>query len=267
MIRRSIWIPAVTALSLMTLTSPVAADSWFNFGRHIERGSGDIITEDRETKQFERIRLECSADLVISVGEALRVTVTTDDNLMDRIITEVVGRRTLVIDSEGSYRTRHGVLVEISVPDLRMIEVDGSGNVEIANLDTETFEVILDGSGDIELEGRIKELEISVDGSGNVSADELLSEIVFVELQGSGDIDLRGEASIVEMTVQGSGDIDARRLKADEVTVRIYGSGDVKVFAAESFDGAVYGSGDIDVYGDPKDLERHVSGSGGINRH
>ena len=46
------------------------------------------------------------------------VSVTTDDNLQDLIITEVISRRTLLIDSDGSYRSRRGVLVEITVPEL-----------------------------------------------------------------------------------------------------------------------------------------------------
>ena len=260
-------VSTIAALSWIILAGSVVADPWFSFGSRSERGSGDIVTEEREVGPFERIRLECSADLVVTIGEQTSVTVTTDDNLQDYIITEVISRRTLLIDSDGSYRARRSVLVEITVPQLSLLEVDGSGDVEIIDLKADAFEVELDGSGDIEFGGEIKELEISLNGSGGITIDDLISETINIELRGSGDIEMRGQTEMLELSLRGSGDIDARRLKADDVTVRVHGSGDVKVYAETDFDGAVYGSGDIDIYGDPRHLERHVAGSGDIKRH
>jgi len=56
-------VSTIAALSLIILTGSVVADPWFSFGRRIERGSGDIVTEKREVGPFERIRLECSGML------------------------------------------------------------------------------------------------------------------------------------------------------------------------------------------------------------
>ncbi|MCD6249395.1 MAG: DUF2807 domain-containing protein [candidate division Zixibacteria bacterium] len=257
----------LATLLLVTMgTVSAEADGLFNFGRG-ERGSGDVITEQRSVTSFERIHLECSADLLITVGSELSVSVTTDDNLQDNIITEVVSLRTLLIDSKDSFRTRRGVLVEITVPELTLIEVDGSGDVEITGLNNRTFEVELDGSGNIELGGKINELNIELQGSGQIVVNHLTSEMVNIRSQGSGDIEIRGQTEQLEISMRGSGDIDARRLKATDVFIRIHGSGDAEVYAETDFDGAVYGSGDIDVYGNPDNFDRHVSGSGDINRH
>ena len=257
----------LTALLVTSvLTVSATADTWSLFGGRGERGSGDIVTEKREIGKFERIRLECSADLVVSIGREFRIAVTTDDNLQDNIITEVVGRRTLLIDSEGSYRSRRGVLVEITTPRLVQVEIDGSGDVEITGLREENFEIMLDGSGDIEFEGEVEQLEIFLDGSGHINALNLIAEDINVELGGSGDIELRGKAQTLECTLSGSGEIDARRLEAERVDAETYGSGDINVYATVSFDGAVYGSGDIDVYGNPQNLERSTPGSGEIRR-
>jgi len=253
----------LTALS----TCSASADGLFDFGRRGERGSGDVVTEQREVSSFERIRLECSADLLITIGDELSVSVTTDDNLQDNIITEVISRQTLLVDSDGSYRSRRGVLVEITVPELTLVEVDGSGDVEITGLNNRTFEVELDGSGDIEFGGKIDELDIELDGSGQIVVNDLTSEVVNIRSHGSGDIEIRGQTELLEISMHGSGDIDARRLKAVDAVVRIHGSGDAEIYAETDFDGAVYGSGDIDVYGNPENLDRHVSGSGDISRH
>lgn len=254
------------ALIISVLAASTQADTWSVFGGRGERGSGEIVTEERKTGEFERIRLESSADLVIKIGNPGSVRVTTDDNLQDNIITEVVGRKTLLIDSEGNFNSRRGVLVEITTPRLVQVEVDGSGDVEITGLKEETFEIMLDGSGDIEFEGEVKQMEITLDGSGLINALNLIAEDVKVELAGSGDIEMRGKAQTLECTLSGSGNIDARRLEAERVDAETHGSGDISVHATVFFDGAVYGSGDIDVYGNPENLERSTPGSGEIRR-
>jgi hypothetical protein len=256
----------VAALVTSVLAASTTADTWSLFGRRGERGSGDIVTEKRETGEFERIRLDCSADVVVKIGDPVTVQVTTDDNLQDYIITEVVGRKTLLIDSEGNFRSSRGVTVEITVPRLIQVDVDGSGDIEITGLKEETFEVMLDGSGDIEFEGEVKRLEIALDGSGHIIARDLNAEDVNVELGGSGEIELRGKSQTLECRLSGSGDIDASRLKTERVDAETHGSGDISVHATVSFDGAVFGSGDIDVYGNPENLERSTPGSGEIRR-
>lgn len=265
--RQMITLLATTGLILLSLAASVSADSWFrNFGRG-ERGSGVMAVEDRETGEFNRIRLTCSVDLQITVGSKTSLTISGDDNLLDNIITEVVGRSTLMIDARKSFRPKKRLLIEITVPDLGAIEIEGSGDVEIVGLRADDFLVEIDGSGDVYVRGEAAELEILIGGSGDVTFDDLVSEKIFCEIQGSGDIELEGIANRIDIEVHGSGEVDARRLKAEEATVRIQGSGDVRVYAGIEFDGEIDGSGDIDVYGNPKHFSRQVDGSGDINRH
>lgn len=255
-----------TALGFSVLAAPAKADTWSLFGGRGERGSGDIVTEKRETGEFERIRLDCSANLVISIDSVFRVEVTTDDNLQDNVITEVISRKTLLIDVEGNFNTRRGVLVEITTPRLVQVEVNGSGDVELSGLQEETLEIELDGSGDIEFEGEVDQLDIALDGSGQITSQDLSAKDVKIELGGSGDIELSGKAQTLECTLAGSGDIDARRFETEKVDAETQGSGDISVYATKYFDGAVYGSGDIDVYGNPENLKRNTPGSGEIHR-
>jgi hypothetical protein len=256
----------VPVMILGVATSPAAGDHWSILGIRQERGSGDITSEKRNATDFERIKLSCSADLKVTIGEPFQVTVTTDDNLQDNIITEVSGRRTLVIESEGSFSTRRGVLVEITMPDISLLELDGSGDVDLAGLKSEALEIELDGSGDVEFDGTTKDLQISIGGSGDITGHELTAEKVRIETSGSGDVELRGKATEVECIIEGSGNIDVSRLEANTAFASVDGSGNISVFARDSFEGTIDGSGDIDLYGDPKDVDRHVAGSGDIRR-
>jgi len=232
-----------------------------------EKGSGNVVSEVRELPSFDQIELDGSCDLIITVGDEVRVVVSGDDNLIERVRTEVEGRGTLRIDTRGSYSTRRGLRVEISMPHLTRLDITGSGDADIKGLREENLELNITGSGDVSIVGTAARIEIDVRGSGDITATEVEAEEVRIRSHGSGDIDLEGHADLLDVVVRGSGEINARRLATRESTAEIYGSGDVSVRTDESFDGAVYGSGDIDVYGNPPRVNRRVSGSGDITRH
>ncbi len=215
-----------TAMLLALFVGGTVSADWFGFSGRGIKGSGDLVTEEREVGSFTRIESKGSADIIVTIGEKVSVKVTLDDNLIDLIETEVRGK-TLRIDHEENYRSRHGCKIEITVPELEQVHLRGSGDILVERLKAEFFEFKLAGSGSLIAEGTTDELELNLSGSG---------------------------------------DIDTRELIAQEAYVSLSGSGEVKVYAEESFDGSLAGSGDIAIYGNPSDFSKSVSGSGSIRK-
>ncbi len=207
------------------------------------KGSGDMVTRDRDVAEFNKIRMSGAFDVYVTIGTEQRVTITFDDNLIDLVKTETKGK-TLRIYSDESYSSRKGCKVEITVPELLLVDASGSGDITIEDLKQDMFEYEISGSGDANINGDIGEIDITVSGSG--------------------DVRLNGNAKTIDISISGSGDVDAHRMLAEDASVRVTGSGDVSVYASKSFNGRVSGSGDIDVYGDPPKIRRRVSGSGDI---
>ena len=236
-----------SAIMLLAGFAPVEADNLFSiFGRDYIDGSGDLITEERDLDEFTSIENSGPFDLFVTVGEDQSLAITIDDNLMDVVQTRV-RRGTLEIYSKHNFKSHRRSRIDITVPKLEELTVDGSGDIEVTNVQSEEFDIEISGSGDVDLtEMNAGEMYISIDGSGDVRAD--------------------GQAQQLEIGINGSGDVDARRLEAEDVTVKVHGSGDVKVFASESFYGRVYGSGDITYWGNPENESSRVSGSGDIRR-
>lgn len=189
-------------------------------------GSGELITEERDVKSFDKIESSGSYDIYVKVGEEQNIEITFDDNLIELITTRVSGK-TLKVSSEGSFSSRNTCRVDITVPELEKLSLSGSGSIEIVDLDESSFTLKLSGSGDLRASGKVEELEIRLSGSG---------------------------------------DIDTRELIADETYCKISGSGNIKVRAEESFEGSVSGSGNIYYYGEPDHISTHVSGSGRIKK-
>jgi len=54
-----------------------------------EMGNGDVISEERTAEGFHGVKLGGVENVNIYPGEDYRVTVKTDSNLMDRVLTSV----------------------------------------------------------------------------------------------------------------------------------------------------------------------------------
>jgi len=154
----------LSAIIILLLISDQAIAQW---GSGV-KGNGNVVTQDREVGDFSGIKVNCSADVHIKQGAQTHITVKTDENLIERIETEVTGGN-LKIDIKGSiYRSRQ-LDVYVTVKNLNEIQINGSGDVEsegiIAGID---LEIGINGSGNVELELDMKNVRTSINGSGDV---------------------------------------------------------------------------------------------------
>jgi hypothetical protein len=195
-------------------------------GSDMEKGSGRMVTEQRDIGSFDRIESNIGADITVSIGATQSISLTYDDNLIGYVTTKVRGKK-LVIESSRSFSSSKDCQIKIVVPRLEEVTVGGSGRIEAVGLDADRFSVQIDGSADVVASGEVGELLIEVNGSGNV---------------------------------------DTRDLVAGEATVEINGSGDVNVMARDYLTATVNGSGDIVYTGNPGQVVKNVEGSGRIRR-
>jgi hypothetical protein len=186
---------------------------------------GPRTSQTRDVADFTRIENRSSVDVRLRVGPSQRVEVFAGENVIDDVSTEVRDGK-LEVDFDHSGWGGDDVEVVATVPQLTGIDADGSGDFEVDGIDAEEFELLSDGSSDIELAGTAGRLVVSLDGSG--------------------DVDLAG-------------------LKANDAQVSVDGSGDLDVRAAERLEVRLDGSGDIRYHGDP-DLTQAVDGSGDLTR-
>ena len=224
-IRSALPMLAVLAIGVI-LAAP--ADARFKIDLFEDRieGSGDMETRSFDLDDFDRICLDGGIDLDIVCGRDHSVDVTLDDNLMENLVLEVRGK-TLLIDWEEDCDPDSDSLIEIVMPELLRMKIDGAGDIEIHDLEGKRFEFELNGACDLDIDGRIETLEIDLSGAG---------------------------------------DIDTRHLDAENVDVTISGAGDVDVTATESIEARISGIGRISYWGDPDREKTHVSGIGRIKR-
>ena len=90
--------------------------------------------------------------------------------------------------------------------------MSGSGNVDAEGIEADAFEVLADGSGDVELDGTTGRLVVDIDGSGNADLAALAAREARVSVGGSGDAEVRAaENSTSASTAQAACAITAIR--------------------------------------------------------
>jgi hypothetical protein len=247
------------------------------------KGSGNVITDDRNVGDFTSIKLTCSADLYISQGSK-SVTVKADDNIIEMVET-TVENGTLVIGVKGrGFRSISVLEVYITTPDLDKLKNSGSGDIVFsdtfaasdlfigingsgdlhAKFDVRNLELQVSGSGDTELTGVRGVFKVSNSGSGDLDAEGLKLEECYIKNSGSGDLELVGKTNNLTATINGSGDFDGYNLTAVNATISNSGSSDVVIDVVEELHVVLNGSGDLTYRGNPEKVDVSSNGPGDV---
>ncbi len=209
-------------------------------------GSGKIYTENRLVTEFTGVENTTSFDVEVFADTVYSVEVTAYDNILPLVNTSVRGDD-LIIDSDNNLCFNSGdVSVEIHMPSIVNIRLDGSGNMDIADFDCEDLFIENSGSGDIDL--------VNIFSSSTI---EIVDD-------GSGDISITGKALTGDYRLNGSGSIYADDLLVDECYAENSGSGNIHCFAYDFLDATINGSGDIIYSGSPEVIKEDDNGSGEV---
>jgi hypothetical protein len=106
--------------------------------------------------------------------------------------------------------------------------MDGMGDLIIHNVDAEDFELVLDGLGSADIDGRCKSARMVLDGIN---------------------------------------DLNAKNFECERLRITLDGMGDAEIYASEYVNIVLDGFGDVDVYGDPKESKIDEDGMGSVDFH
>ncbi len=237
MTRHSVWITLIvliaTSLACAIPSSP----------RTI-RGSGNVITEDRDVSGFDSVALSGFGRVIITQGGEESLRIETDDNLMRYIETTVRGRTLELSFTEDNLLLipSDSLIFYLSVIDLTALDASGAGQFEIDELDADRLELTLNGAGDIRI-------------------DSLTAADLQVTVNGAGNLNLAGTVETQEIAFNGLGNYAAADLESQTATVRVPGAGRVVVWARDTLDVTISGAGSVEYYGRP-DVTQSISGAG-----
>ncbi len=191
--------------------------------------SGPTVRETRNVEAFTGVSFGGSGKVFITVGEKPSVVLEGDARVLSRFRTEVTDGmlRIRQRDGDGDFGHRSEVTAYITVPVLTLARVSGSGDLKVTGLDGGDTSLSISGSGSVEADGKLAQLQLSISGSGSAAMAGLV---------------------------------------VDDANIAISGSGSAVVDVREDLNVRVSGSGNVRYLGQPKDINTSISGSGSVRR-
>ena len=189
------------------------------------RGSGNRKTENREVGSFKAIDSEGAFNFEVTCQKPVSFSIEADDNILPLIHSDVRDG-VLYLRTEKGFNTREGIAVRITVPNLESIRAAGAGKFDITELKNDKFTVRTMGATSLTASGETKSVEIHNEGAGKIDTDGLHAQKAKVEISGAASVD---------------------------------------VYASEQLDASVSGVGRVSYSGDPKTVNKNVSGMGVVS--
>lgn len=154
------------------------------------------------------------------------LAVTTDENLQRDVETEVRGHK-LVLHTHNNLRPTRHLRVRITSSALTGAALHGAVNLDAAKLAGDNFFLDVTGATKTTLGGNVTTLSASLSGASRLQAEDL-------------------QTRTTELSITGAGRAD--------------------VVATEVLRTAISGAGKVSYAGNPKTVEKHVTGAGSIHR-
>jgi hypothetical protein len=177
-----------------------------DFGHHkiTVIGTGPLVTRNLDLQSFNKIENTGIANFYITIGSPQSVVLKAQQNIID-VMTWEVGNQTLKVglDKDVSIEKNEEIRFEITVPEIKEIELTGVGDFDLSGADQEELSINLTGVGSVRAyEMKVNTCNISLTGVGDCKVyviDELN-----VTIAGVGYVYYKGDPAI-NLTITGVG--------------------------------------------------------------
>ena len=231
------------------------------------RGNGTIKTEQRPVGPFTRIEAGGFYDIQWQPGSP-SFSLTTDENLLSHIETRMNGS-VLKIETHGQIAPTHGVTVVITSPSLTGAELSGALKLKATQLSGDRFALDTSGATKVALAYATSlRKDVTVVTSRDTSrAARMLKRAMMAGLNAGGVnvLDLAGRANRLIASLTGASKLNAETLQTQDVEISVTGAGKADVNATNSLRAAITGAGRVSYGGNPKSIEKKITGAGKIS--
>lgn len=206
-------------------------------------------SDTRRIAAFNKVKVSGAIDLYLNPGNSPEVRLEFSGVTAGDIITDVSGRELVIRLRKNNYGWRNvKIKAYVSYQQLEAIKASGACDVVARE----------------QIKARRFTLETS--GSSDVELLELQADTFYFASAGACDVQIAGKVGEQTVKMSGSGDYSALNLVSETCDLKISGSADVDVHVTEALYVRVSGSGDVRYRGNPSTSNLKVSGSGSARK-
>ena len=186
----------------------------FSLGVMAQNGNRNVMTQDRSVATFDGIKVSGVFNVFFTQGEPQSVKIETDENLMDKITTEV-NNGILELGTRGSINNPGKLIVYIFAKDLKSLSMGGASSFQTTNkLTTSKLNIEISG---------IAKAALNTDAT-----------IIKCDISGVGRLDLHGNGDQLTADISGTAKLVAPKFEVKDAKVEASGVASATVNATKS---------------------------------
>lgn len=139
-------------------------------------GSGVSKSESRSISDVQSVFLYGVGNLHVVVGDKLSLKITADDNLLQYVTSDVVDGVLKLGVGPGSYTWHDFPQMELTVPSLNSVVLEGQTQVRVTGLNVPKFSVKTSGQNLVVLTGTAETLLLNLEGQSTCDATQVAAK-------------------------------------------------------------------------------------------
>lgn len=231
-------------LPIFILLALVFGACGFNVNINIDQGSGNVITDNREVSNFDRVVLSGIGDVTLMQGDRESLQIEAEDNIIPLIKTEVQNDTLNISFDRKTVIPTKPIKFNLTMRNIHGLETNGAVNLKSDTLNTD-------------------QLELRISGTGNIDLNKLTANSMAINVSGAGNLATSGQVDSQKINMSGAGNYNGQDLQSKTADINISGLGRVVVWVTETLDVTISGTGGVDYYGSPQ-VTQQISGLGNL---
>ncbi|MGE0018142.1 MAG: head GIN domain-containing protein [Draconibacterium sp.] len=207
-------------------------------------------TETRNVSNFKGVDVSAGIDLYITMGETESVKIIADDDIIEKIITEVKDGVLHIYVKQNNWFNWTGNETRkayVTIKELNKIEASSGADVNSENtLKGEELKINVSSGAEVEVDVYYKNLEVST-SSGS-------------------DAKLTGKVKNLEASSSSGSDISAKELESVVCKASASSGSDITVNVSDELYASASSGADINYYGNPSVKDIDESSGGDVSR-
>ena len=224
-------------------------------------GTSGVTTKAFDLSGFTAVRVDNDCSATVSRGDAFKVSVTVNENLVQYLQVEVKGDTLHIgLDTAKKYRLAD-LRAEITMPSIAGAEASGASDAYLTDFSS-TDALSLKASGASQLSLRdVKAGAVTFDGSGasriegSLACDDLSGVV-----SGASTATMAGSASTATLEGSGASKVLMNQFMVKNLTVTLSGASQGAVRATAKIDVDLSGASKLDYYGTARLGKASVTG-------
>jgi hypothetical protein len=211
------------------------------------RGSGNVISQERQVSGFDRISVSGGMQLMLSQGDEEMLVIEAEDNIMPYIESFVEDGLLVVSYERGrSFHTTQSVRVHAIMVEVREIIGSGGSQIQTKNIQSDSLSIVVSGGG----------------GGEFMSID---TDHLSVNFSGGSRGTISGRAAEQVVSVSGGGRYHADEVESNSTRINLSGGAGGTVWVNDRLDATLSGGSLLEYYGNPRVTEQLSGGSRVLN--